>query len=164
MAHLMMRSSPITFDGRSFDRIWNISHHVGTPGRESNRPTDVELIQRLIRLMGPREFATPHALWASVSPTGHLDKPTMACINARDGGGTLQMRRHQEPTWIHTPGLPWRFSPSRRGDQYHSQGLGRFMISIYNQVAMQNEYDLWLNLPEVCSPALRRELETSVHH
>ena len=134
--------------------IWNLSHGVGTPSRERNQPTDVELVQRLLMLLphgGAHPFST--AVWSAIKPTGHMDHATRAAIDATDFLGDV---KH---------GNGWRISPARYGLSRYRQKDGKptersfyYIVMLQLCIAQLDDADTLNALPEACSPALRREL------
>lgn len=176
MAHLMILSTPLQVTPTlAMDHVWNISHHVGNPGHESNRPTDVELIQRLIRLVSHDYFSVPASLLASVSPNGHLDKPTLAAIRGFELCGAMYAHHAKwgvegaQVSHSQIVGWSWRISPVRHGAaQFRKAGtsLSKYLYFMceLNSSAMACSPQSWAELASACSPALRRELEAPAHH
>jgi hypothetical protein len=158
MAHCMkLRHPSSTATGSSavIHRVWNLSHGVGTPGRERNQPTDLELVQRLLLLLdhGDQNFLST-AAWSAIKPTGHMDPATKVAIQEVD---FCQDLRH---------GNGWRISPARHGLAEYRQKDGKPMerteyhiVMLQRLIAQQGHADTLNELPEACSPALRRELE-----
>ena len=158
MAHRMKLRHPFsTAKGTSpadFHFIWNLSHGVGTPSRERNHPTDVELVQRLLMLLdhGDQNMLSK-ATWSRLQPTGHLDDATQVAIEETDIGGDLRHRHG------------WRISPARHGlaEYRHKDGkpterIEYYIVMLQRWVAQQGHVDELNALPEACSPALQREL------
>lgn len=158
MAHCMKLRHPFsTPKGTSPGKlhlIWNLSHGVGTPSRERNQPTDVELVQRLLLLLDHGDQnPLSKAAWSRIKPTGHLDDATKAAIEEADVCGDL---RH---------GHGWRISPARHGlaEYRHKDGkpterIEYYIVMLQRWIAQQGHADALNALPEACSPTLRREL------
>jgi hypothetical protein len=138
----------------TFQSIWNLSHGVGTPSRERNQPTDVELVQRLLMLLDHGDLnVLSSSTWSRIKPTGHLDDATRAAIEEVDFSQDLKHRHG------------WRISPARYGLVLYRQKDGKpterteyFIVLLQRWIAQQGHGEALNALPAGCSPALRHEL------
>jgi hypothetical protein len=132
------------------DRIWNVSHGVGSPERERNARTDVELVQILIHMHPRSTYGLTEKAWSAVRPTGVMDAATTLAVSQLMCDNELKRGGH------------WRISPARAGawDYRRSakDATWQFFICGLNAAAQFNRANDWLELPQRASHGLRAEL------
>jgi len=156
MAHTMKLRTPVQEHRKAtpvVDHIWNISHGVGSPQRERNGHTDVELVQRLIKMGGASPRELPFELWLLIRPSGRVDSVTQLAVRRLESSNELSHGDHL------------RVSPARRGQDSYAKGVGQwqYFIMTLNLRAWNRNYEQWHELPRACSAALRHELKRPAH-
>lgn len=144
MAYKMKLNSP--HKGMAF--IWNISAEVGVIGSSRNAADDVELVQRLIieryKLLPPK---TPRAsgIGMLASASGRMDTQTAFDIYwASDHAKNVYDAE--------------KVSPARGGSIWYGNGF--WTIGYLNHRLFLLSQQVWAQLPELCSPALKTALLT----
>lgn len=128
--------------------IWNVSRHVGVNDDCPNAMDDVELVQRLI------------VERYKVVPSKGKRAPGIGDL--RTVSGVMDTQTAFDIYWIGDQGKPLRdaekISPARGGTIHY--GSGFWTIGYLNFKLFKFAPQVWANLPDICSPALRTALLT----
>jgi hypothetical protein len=126
--------------------IWNISRHVGIFASAANMADDVELVQRLIverYKVIPSKTRRAAGIGSLMSTSGQMDTQTAFDI-----------------VWAGDENKPLRdaevISPAKGGTIFY--GGGAWTIAYLNVKLFKYAPQVWANLPEICSPALKAAL------